>query len=126
MAVFRQSHERLYGGAKELLEMLQTYWYGGEHVMKAMLEAGFDGSGIRVDRYSTKVRIEDARRWCEIGWSICGKLKEGWTQEDEDTWDDAIRLAKESLITEPWYQRDEDNENRGWLNLTASAILATK
>ncbi|XXH04313.1 hypothetical protein Hte_010727 [Hypoxylon texense] len=126
MAVFRESHARLHGGARKLPEMLQTYWYGGEQVQKAMLETGFDESRMRVERYSTKVRIEDAKRWCEIGWSICGKPEDGWTQEDEDTWDEAIRLAKETLVAGLWYQRGEEDENTGWLHLTASAILATK
>ncbi|KAI1410393.1 hypothetical protein F5Y13DRAFT_73892 [Hypoxylon sp. FL1857] len=125
-AVFRQAYQRLHGEGRELPEMLQTNWYSGNHVRKAMLAVGFDASRMKVDSYSTQVRIQDARRWCEIGWSICGASKGGWTQKDEDDWGKAIRLALEALLTSPWYRRDEGDENKGWLQLTASVITGRK
>ncbi|KAI1379735.1 hypothetical protein F4677DRAFT_407475 [Hypoxylon crocopeplum] len=126
MAVFRQAYRRLHGEGRELPEMLQTNWYSGDHVRKAMLAAGFDESDMGVNSYSTQVRIRDAKRWCEIGWSICGVPKGGWTQEDEDDWEEAVRLALEALLSGPWYQRDEKDENAGWLRVTASVIVGRK
>lgn len=126
MSVFRQAYQRLYGESRELPEMLQTHWYDGKHVMKAMVEAGFGETTMKVERYSTQVRIEDERRWCEIGWSICGAAQGRWTQEDEDAWDEAIAVAQDALITSPWYQRDMENKSKGWLQLTASVLVAEK
>ncbi|KAI0401581.1 hypothetical protein F4802DRAFT_422229 [Xylaria palmicola] len=145
MAVFCQAHRRLRpqpgddGGRAEergrgegegedgdLPPMLRMHWYGGQYVRKALLDAGFDEGRIRVESYGTRVRIHDARRWCEIGWTLCGAGSAGWTVDDEVRWDERIDTALEILVAGPWYERDQASQNSGWLTFTASATLATK
>lgn len=126
MAVFRQTHQRMHGDEAGLPAMLKGHDYGKEDVRRAMADAGFEESRLKTDLYSTRVRIEDSRRWCEIGWSMCGAQVGGWTQKDEDEWDEAICVAHDVLTAGPWYLRDEDGGNKGWLVMTASATSARK
>ncbi|KAL9084051.1 MAG: hypothetical protein Q9165_008252 [Trypethelium subeluteriae] len=125
MAVFTQTHERLRGQNAQRPEMLQQDWYGGNDVKKAMLRAGFEEDKIRVEHHSTQVRVKDPRRWCEIGWSICGAPRGGWTMAEEEQWNDAINLAMDALVSGPWYEADGEGKG-GWLRLIASATSATK
>lgn len=126
MTVFREAHHRVYGEARELPKMLQPHWYGGKHVIKAMSTAGFDEDKLSKAQYTTRVKIEDIERWCGIGWSICGKPEGGWTQEDEQRWEEAIGYTREVLTTNPCFQADESLPRGGWLKLTASAAVARK
>ncbi|KAK8105167.1 uncharacterized protein PG998_004576 [Apiospora kogelbergensis] len=131
MAVFRQAVEELRGvegGRPEgaLPDMLQMHAYGGRQVEQALLKAGFPSDGMRVERHSTEIRVANARRWCEIGWSICGTTGGKWIQHDEDSWEQVIEYAQQALVTGPWYRRDMDVEGAGWLTLTASVVVARK
>ncbi|KAI0516910.1 hypothetical protein F5B22DRAFT_646257 [Xylaria bambusicola] len=133
MAIFRHTYQRLHSQRQEeggkdddLPPILRMHWYGGEHVQKALLDAGFEEARTRKEHYETRVRVHDARRWCEIGWSICGPGREGWRVEDEENWDETINVALEVLVAAPSFELDLERQNSGWLTFTASAVVATK
>jgi ubiquinone/menaquinone biosynthesis C-methylase UbiE len=84
MKVFKNVHQHFRGADAEVQEMMKADGYGGQEVRVALSKAGFMEANIMTEKATTRVQVQDARRWCEIGWSLSGgPCEEG----DEHLWD---------------------------------------
>ncbi|KAL1604771.1 hypothetical protein SLS60_004311 [Paraconiothyrium brasiliense] len=122
MKVFKSVYKRYRGADAEVPEMMQADWYRDQEVRKALSKGGFAEANIKSERATTRVRVQSARRWCEIGWSLGGGP---WEEKDENLWNEAIDYALEIFVGGSWWQADADGDG-GWMELTASVAVASK
>lgn len=61
-----------------------------EHLRRALEAGGFEPNNISCSTKDCFLRIPDLRRWAQLAWSYLGTLPTGWSQNDEDKWDETI------------------------------------
>lgn len=122
MKVFKSVYKQYRGATATVPPVMEADWYGRGELHDALLKAGFVKSKIRIEKATTRLRVESARRWCEIGWSMGGGP---WKDTDEDSWDEVIESALKIFTYGPWWEADEDGDG-GFMELTACVMFATK
>ncbi len=89
--------------------MLETGCGFGEDALRQDLAAaGF--TDIRTFHCGAQLVIHDTRRWSQLAWSYLGPRNEGWTQEDEDKWEDAVEDLVQQLQSGKGLSKNEKGE----------------
>ncbi|KAF1829687.1 S-adenosyl-L-methionine-dependent methyltransferase [Decorospora gaudefroyi] len=97
-------------------------WNDGKQIKKVMLEAGFEMEEMRVEKSEAWARTSDIRDWAEKTWAFLGGLG-GWTETDEERWDEAVDLLVEHLLAQPG-TKTVDGEV--WMRASQWIVIATK
>lgn len=93
--------------------------------LRRSLEAGgFKPENISFVDKAIYLKIADLRRWAQLAWSYLGALPSGWTQDDEDKWEEAIDDIVESLQGGEGISKNEQGETV--LTMNACVAVATK
>ncbi|KAF2490148.1 S-adenosyl-L-methionine-dependent methyltransferase [Lophium mytilinum] len=71
-------------------------WADGTQLRKIMVQAGFMEENVTMSSSEASAVVKDLRSWAELSWAYLGGLQ-GWAQEDEDRWDEAIDMLVEKL-----------------------------
>jgi ubiquinone/menaquinone biosynthesis C-methylase UbiE len=71
-------------------------WADGKQLHEVMLHAGFREEDITMSTSEASAVAKDLRAWAELTWAYLGGLQ-GWAQEDEDHWDEAVTMLEEKL-----------------------------
>lgn len=79
-----------------------TAWHDGEHIQKIMREAGFRQEDMTIKRSDAwaVVKRDGLRQWAEKSWAYLGGIA-GWSEDDENTWDQAVDKLVELLLIQP-------------------------
>jgi SAM-dependent methyltransferase len=85
-----------------------------------LAEAGFQASDIQLYEKSAVLPVKDLDEFACAIWSAIGEPPGGWTQEDEDRWDEAITEYKKVLSNKEGFHVDRD----GNISLEAIAQIA--
>jgi hypothetical protein len=73
-----------------------------------------------VDAY---LKTSDIKRWSQLAWSFLGHMPEGWNQDDEEKWDQAVETLESELQT----GRNTTVESRTLnIKMTAAVAVAIK
>ncbi|KAF2246839.1 S-adenosyl-L-methionine-dependent methyltransferase [Trematosphaeria pertusa] len=56
------------------------------------------------------LKIGDMKRWAQLAWSYLGALPSGWSQNDEDKWDEAIADIVEQLKSGDGISKNDKGE----------------
>lgn len=89
-----------------------------------MLSGGFEEQKIKISTSDVFLEIQDSNRWATILWSYLGTRDDGWHQEDEDRWDEAIEIMAKELESSPAYRKNSDGTAS--LRFTANVSISTK
>jgi SAM-dependent methyltransferase len=99
-------------------------WHDGQQIQKVMREAGFREEDISLDSSETwaKVPKEELRTWAEKTWSYLGGIG-GWSDGDEDKWDEAVDLLTKLLVEQPGTKIEGDEV---WMKASQWVVIAKK
>lgn len=70
------------------------------------------------------VTVPDMKRWAQLAWSYLGKLPTGWSENDEERWDEAIDDVVEELKSGDGISKNEKGETV--LRMVACIAVARK
>ncbi|KAH8161833.1 hypothetical protein CIB48_g6403 [Xylaria polymorpha] len=91
----KEAHRRTRGDDAPLPPFLAVVDYDTEQLKKLLKDAGFKNTNY-IER-SAWVDMPDLKRWSTIAWTFLSTPVGGWTQADEDTWDQAIDICTQEL-----------------------------
>ncbi|KAH9206796.1 hypothetical protein DL95DRAFT_66200 [Leptodontidium sp. 2 PMI_412] len=116
--------------SKDQGKKLRIQW-GDELLLESMLrdfykEGGFEEGKIEINPFELWHEVKDLRAWAEGLWSFLGDTETGWSEEDEERWEEAVEVViREVEKGEDVYVRNEDGKG-GRLKFVAWVGLATK
>lgn len=99
-------------------------WYLQSKLKDFMLSGGFKEQNIKISTSDVFLEIKDLKRWAIILWSYLGARNDGWHQEDEDKWDEAIEIMVQEIERSPAYEKKSDGTAS--LRFTANISISTK
>lgn len=89
---------------------LRIQWGGDllaeKFVRDFYLSGGFEEEKIDIRQFSMPHRLPDVKVWAEGLWSFLGDTKEGWSQEDEVKWDEAVQTIVDEVKKSDGYVAD--------------------
>jgi hypothetical protein len=102
--------------------LLPLQGFQEQHLRKALQAGGFE----HIDCYTKDCYLEipDLKRWAELAWSYLGTLPKGWSQNDDDKWDEAIADIVEQLESGEGISKNEKEETV--LKIVACIAVAKK
>jgi ubiquinone/menaquinone biosynthesis C-methylase UbiE len=77
-----------------------------EKLKSVLKEAGWEN--VEYTPRPAHLAIKDLREWVRLAWTILGRPQDGWTQHDEDTWDEAVDSIVKGL--EEMCLKDEEGQ----------------
>ncbi|KAI0454243.1 S-adenosyl-L-methionine-dependent methyltransferase [Xylaria acuta] len=95
LQALKEAHRRTRSADAPLPLPLAVVGYNTEQLKRLLNEAGFKNT-----KYVEKpawVNMPDLKRWSTIAWTYLCTPVGGWTQADEDTWDQAIDVCVQEL-----------------------------
>ncbi|KAG4441384.1 hypothetical protein IFR05_003141 [Cadophora sp. M221] len=111
-------------------EKLRIQW-GEELLLESMLsgfykEGGFEEGKVDIRPFEMWHEVKNLRAWAEGLWSFLGDTESGWSEEDEERWEEAVDIVVQEVGKgEDVYVRNEDGKG-GRLKFVAWVGLATK
>lgn len=84
-----------------------------------MVRGGFKSENVQLHEESVLLPVRDLDEFASATWSSICQPKDGWTEEDDEEWNEALAKYKELLPHEPGYQTDDE----GRINLKATAQI---
>jgi SAM-dependent methyltransferase len=99
-------------------------WNDGQQIQKVMREAGFREEDVRLESSEAWVKVPKAelRTWAEKAWSYLGGVG-GWSDGDEDKWDEAVDLLTKLLLEQPGTKIEGDEV---WMKASQWVVIAKK
>lgn len=94
--VLENAHWKTRGESVPLAPFLTKGWYGKKKLGPVLEKAGW-GEVAWLEKPAWLNTGEDLKGWVELMWSLLGNPVGGWTQRDEDSWDDAVAYIIEEL-----------------------------
>lgn len=114
---------RIVRGADSLVPApLSHQDYKASHAKAAILAAGFDESKVKVTQKQVFMQIADPVRWANLAWTFLGTPPTGWSQTDEEQWNDAVR----EIIVQLKKTKGARTEPNLAIPMVASIIIAQK
>lgn len=93
----QHAHWRTRGRDGPMPTLLPLESFQEEHLRKSLEAGGFQSSNLSCSDRDCYLSIPDLRRWAQLAWSYLGTLPSGWSQNDEDKWNEAIDDIVEQL-----------------------------
>ncbi|KAF2689808.1 S-adenosyl-L-methionine-dependent methyltransferase [Lentithecium fluviatile CBS 122367] len=93
----QHAHWRTRGRDGPMPALLPLEGFTEVHLRKALQVGGFADADITCEELECYLEISDLGRWAQLAWSYLGYLATGWSQSDEDRWDEAVRDVVEQL-----------------------------
>lgn len=75
---------------------------------KTLRVGGFED--IKCYQKDCYLTVPDLKRWSQLAWSYLGNLPTGWSQNDEDKWDEAVDDIYEQLQSGDGVSKNEKGE----------------
>jgi ubiquinone/menaquinone biosynthesis C-methylase UbiE len=118
----QHAHWRTRGTEGPMPVLLPLEGFQEPHLRKALEAGGFKN----IDCYTKNcyLKIADLERWAQLAWSYLGALPTGWSQNDEDKWDEAIADIVEQLESGEGISKNEKGETV--LKMIACIAVAKK
>lgn len=72
-------------------------WTDPAFIANIVEAGGFERGAISVQQREMVVNIGDFNRHTTLVWSMRGMPSNGWTEEDEERWDDAVEIVRREM-----------------------------
>lgn len=76
-------------------------WEDGTLLRRVLQDGGFRKDQIRLEHASAINEVENLAVWEEQTWSVLGRPEAGWLESDEERWDEALKIFRETLRQQP-------------------------
>ncbi|KAI0508623.1 S-adenosyl-L-methionine-dependent methyltransferase [Xylaria bambusicola] len=86
----QHAHWRTRGRDGPMPALLPLENFKESDLRQALQVGGFKDEDISCSEKVCYLKVPDMRRWAQLAWSYLGHLPTGWSQTDEDKWDEAI------------------------------------
>lgn len=86
----QKAHFRTRGRDAAMPPLLLAESFKQPDLQRCLEVGGFAKEQIECHERDCYVKIQDLERWAQLAWSYLGRLSTGWTQTDEEKWDEAI------------------------------------
>jgi ubiquinone/menaquinone biosynthesis C-methylase UbiE len=113
------AHAATRGNEAKHPAMNRQMWKDPDKFKAVMLKAGF--SKVDVSQCETLLTPPDVDHWTQVAWGFLGAPVGGWTQADEDKWDEATKIFHDKLVTHDLFESD----GKGGARITMVANVAT-
>ncbi|OTA56915.1 S-adenosyl-L-methionine-dependent methyltransferase [Hypoxylon sp. EC38] len=120
----QHAHWRTRGRDGPMPVLLPLEGFQEADLRKALEVGGFKGKDITFSEKDCFLKISDLKRWAQLAWSYLGTLPSGWSQNDEDKWDEAIADIVEQLKSGDGISKNEKGETV--LRMVACIAVAKK
>lgn len=120
----QHAHWRTRGKDGPMPILLPLEGFQEADLRKALQAGGFKPENIDFSEKASFVRIPDLKRWAQLAWSYLGTVPSGWSQSDEDKWDEAIEDIVEQLQSGDGISKNEKGETV--LKMIACIAVAKK
>lgn len=67
-------------------------WFKQEKLKDFMVAGGFEESKVHISTCDIFEKVRDLRWWLTALWGYIGQRNDGWKQEDEARWEEAIEV----------------------------------
>lgn len=92
------------------------------YIKSLLVEGGSRADDFQVYEHSALLAVRDVDELANAIWSAIGRPRGGWTEEDDEQWDEVVAKYKELLPEEPGYQVDGDGNVT--LKATVQIVIA--
>lgn len=108
---------------------LRIQW-GGDLLLESTLkdfylEGGFEEEKIEIKQFELWHPVKDLAAWAEGLWSFLGDTEEGWSVQDEERWEEAVRIIIDEVGRSRDFVRSEDGKG-GELRFVAHVGVARR
>ncbi|KAI0436788.1 S-adenosyl-L-methionine-dependent methyltransferase [Xylaria telfairii] len=97
VAALQHAHWRTRGRDGPMPALLPLEEFKESDLRVALQVGGFKNENISCSEKICYLKVPDMKRWAQLAWSYLGHLPMGWSQSDEDKWDEAIDDIVEQL-----------------------------
>jgi SAM-dependent methyltransferase len=94
----QHAHWRTRGQDSPMPALLSLEGFKESDLKNALEAGGFEKGKISFSEKEYFLKVSDLRRWAQLAWSYLGALPGGWSQRDEDKWDEAIAARRELAL----------------------------
>lgn len=101
-----QAHQKIRGYDTPVLPVISRLTYQQTHLDKALKEAGWNDVEY-VKKEAWLSLGTDIKRWATLIWSLGGAPAGGWTQQDEDRWDETVGMIVAYVEGHEWHRVEE-------------------
>ena len=115
------THYEIRGADTPLPPFLALKDYTPEEFSAILAKAGW--TNVEYVDKDVWVQMKDVKRWATIAWTFLGTPVGGWTQNDEDRWDETIDLLVKEITTSAPYV-EEDGIHK--IKMTATIAITKK
>jgi SAM-dependent methyltransferase len=95
----QHAHWRTRGKDGPMPALLPLEEFKEPDLRAALRVGGFKDENISCSEKTCYLKVPDMKRWAQLAWSYLGHLPTGWSQSDEDKWDEAIDDIVEQLAS---------------------------
>ncbi|KAK6196623.1 hypothetical protein LQW54_011363 [Pestalotiopsis sp. IQ-011] len=81
-----------------------------EDLGKALVAGGFEEENIEFSEKTCSLKVSNLERFAQLSWSYLGPLPTGWSQNDEDKWDEATADIIQQLQRAEGITKNEKGE----------------
>lgn len=120
----QHAHWRTRGQDGPMPALLPLEEFDQEYLRKTLVAGGFKEENIKFSEKTCFLRISNLERFAQLSWSYLGALPTGWSQSDEDKWDEATADIIEQLQSGDGITKNEKGETL--LKMVACVALAKK
>lgn len=120
----QHAHWRTRGKEGPMPALLPLEGFQEKDLRKALETGGSAPVNITCSEKDCFLKITDLKRWAQLAWSYLGTLPTGWTQRDEDKWDEAVSDIVERLESGDGISKNEKGETV--LRMVACVAIAKK
>ncbi|PVI00355.1 S-adenosyl-L-methionine-dependent methyltransferase [Periconia macrospinosa] len=120
----QHAHWRTRGKDGPMPTLLPLESFQEPQLRNALKAGGFKDENIKCYVKESFLEIPDLKRWAQLAWSYLGPLPDGWSQNDEDRWDEAIADTVEQLKSGNGISKNEKGDTV--LKMVACVAVAKK
>jgi hypothetical protein len=120
----QHAHWRTRGRDGPMPTLLPVEGFNEADLRKSLQVGGFKDKDIISYEKSCYLRISNLKRWAQLAWSYLGSIPSGWSQDDEDKWDEAIDDIVQQLQSGDGISTNEKGETL--LRMVAIVAVAKK
>ncbi|KAI1402585.1 S-adenosyl-L-methionine-dependent methyltransferase [Hypoxylon fuscum] len=120
----QHAHWRTRGKEGPMPSLLPLEGFQESDLREILQVGGFKAGNISFSEVDCFLKISDLKRWAQLAWSYLGHLPSGWSQSDEDKWDEAVADIVSELKSGDGISKNEKGETV--LRMVACVAVAKK
>lgn len=106
----QHAHWRTRGKDGPMPVLLPLEGFVQEDLKKTLVAGGFKEENITFSEKTCYLKIADLKKFAQLSWSYLGTLPTGWSQNDEDKWEEATADIIEQLQSGDGITKNEKGE----------------